>query len=418
MLAGIAGDAALEALRRAAGRGVGDGGLLWNASNARRLTETLADLRGAAMKFGQLLSLPGDDLVPPELAAVLATLRNQADPIPDSEVRSILEHELGADWSDLFAEFDFEPLAAASIGQVHAAQTRDGRDVVLKLQYPDVAASIDGDVDNLGVLLRLTRLLPQDLDPDELLRELKRELVRETDYFREASSTERYRRLVAADSGVFVPRVHRDLSTRRVLATDRIYGLPIEDLRSPEHPQARRDEMGTRLLRVVFRELFSFRFMQTDPNFANYLYEPKHERLALLDFGSARSFPKRFTEAYFRLIDAIIAGDRTALAEQGERLGFLRGDETRAARGAFEDLCALFAEPLCSRGPYDFARSGLAVRVREQGTQVVSVHRLPRPPMATLFLHRKLAGSFLLCAHIGASVDCAALYAEFKGGAG
>ena len=80
--------------------------------------------------------------------------------------------------------------------------------------------------------------------------------------------------------------------------------------------------------------------------------------------------------------------------------------------------CSLFAEPLCSRGPYDFARSGLAARVREQGTQVVSVHRLPRPPMATLFLHRKLAGSFLLCAHIGAAVDCGALYREFADGPG
>ena len=269
-------------------------------------------------------------------------------------MRQVLAHELGRDWKSRFSEFDFEPLAAASIGQVHAAQSRDGRDLALKLQYPGVERSIDGDVDNLALLLKALRLVPAGLDLDAVLPELKEELRREADYAREARSQEQYRAFVGEDPGVLVPRVHADLSTRRVLASDRVRALPIEDLRSPEHPQRLRDAIGEKLLRLVFRELFEFRFVQTDPNFGNYLYEPKHERVALLDFGAVRSFSRHFTDHYRDLIAATISGDSGELEERGTELGLLRGDETAEARSAFAHLCARVAEPLACSGAYDF----------------------------------------------------------------
>jgi predicted unusual protein kinase regulating ubiquinone biosynthesis (AarF/ABC1/UbiB family) len=365
------------------------------------------------MKLGQLISLQGEDLLPPELAEILSTLRNQAHEMPEAQVRDVLEVELGVDWEERFAEFDFEPLAAASIGQVHAAETRDGRDLALKLQYPGVAESISSDVDNLSVLVRVTRLLPPEINDAELLAELKRELEREADYAREAASTERYAELVRDDPAVLVPRVHHDLSSSRLLATDRIYALPIEELRSPEYATELRDEMGGHLLRIVFRELFAFGFMQTDPNFANYLYEPKERRIALLDFGASREFEPGFVERYRQLIAAIVDGERSDVLDAGRRLGFLVGDEGEEARDAFLEFTELFSEPLRMRGRYDFAASDLSQRVRDRGLRALTRHQLPRPPTDTLFLHRKLAGSFLLCAHIHARVDCGALYREF-----
>ncbi len=412
MLAGIAGEAAIEALRRAAGRGDSNGSLVLTEANARRLADTLAELRGAAMKLGQLLSLQGDDLLPPQLTAMLGTLRSQARDMPGYQLHAVLCEELGADWRGRFADFDEEALAAASIGQVHAAQTVDGRDLALKIQYPGVAESIPGDVDNLGVVLKLSRILPPEIDVDVLLADLKQELAFEADYLREAANADRYRALVEDDPSVFVPRVHADLSTRRVLAMDRVYALPIDDLRSPEHPQERRDALGQQLLRLVLRELFVFRFMQTDPNFANYLYDAKHGRVALLDFGASREFAEHFTEGYRRLIAASVEGERSDVLEHGRSLGFLTGDETPGARAAFEKLCALVAEPLRTRGLYDFADSDLSRRVRDNGMEVLLRERLPRPPTESLFLHRKLAGSFLLCAHIGARVDGHAIYRE------
>ena len=256
--------------------------------------------------------------------------------------------------------------------------------------------------------------MPAGLDLDAVLPELKEELRREADYAREARSQEQYRALVGDDPGVLVPRVHADLSTRRVLASDRVRALPIEDLRSPEHPQRLRDEIGEKLLRLVFRELFEFRFVQTDPNFANYLYEPKHERVALLDFGAVRSFSRHFTDHYRDLIAATIAGDSASVEERGTELGLLRGDETAEARGAFAHLCARVAEPLACSGAYDFGRSHLAREVRDLGLDAYTKRGLHAPPTELIFLHRKLAGSYLLLAHIGARVDCGRVFERVR----
>ncbi len=412
MLAGIAGGAALEALRRAARRSEDEGSVILTPANARRLTETLADLRGAAMKLGQMLSLQGQDLLPPEFSEILSTLRDQAHFMPEPQVREVLVAEFGPDWEDLFTDFDFDPIAAASIGQVHAAVTSDGRDLALKLQYPGVDRSISSDVDNLGVLLRLARVLPVDLEIRPLLEEIKRELKREADYRREADNTERYRELVADEPAVLVPRVHRDLSTRRVLATDRVHARPIEDLRSSEHSQKRRDRVGERLMSLVLRELFHFRFMQTDPNFANYLFDSEKQRIVLLDFGSVRRFTRSFAATYRRFIVASVEGDRKELFDVARELGFLRGDEDSDALETLVRLCKLLTEPLAHRGCYDFPQSDLAPRAREAGLDGLTRARLPQPPAETLFLHRKLGGSFLLLAHIGARVDCHALYEQ------
>ncbi len=412
MLAGIAGETALEALRRAAGRGDAAGGLLLNPANARRFVDTLADLRGAAMKLGQLLSMQGQELLPGPLSEILSELQNQARLMPDSQVRAVLARQLGSGWERRFAEFDFEPLAAASIGQVHAAEASDGRDLAVKVQYPGVERSITADVENLVVLLRMTRLLPPEVDLEELAPELIRELRHEADYRREARNTERYRQLVGNDAGVLVPRVHADLSTTRVLATDRVRALPIEDLRSTEHSQERRDAIGEKLLRLVFRELFEFRFIQTDPNFANYLFEPKHERVALLDFGAVRSLSRRFSAAYRRLVIATVDADLTRVVGIGQQIGLLGGTESSDAEHAFAELCGLIAEPLRSVGRYDFAGTDLAERVRSVGLDAYTRRGLPQPPAELILVQRKIAGSYLLLAHIGARVDCGALYRE------
>jgi predicted unusual protein kinase regulating ubiquinone biosynthesis (AarF/ABC1/UbiB family) len=412
MLAGIAGETALEALRRLGGGGQ-EGSVLLTRANARRLTDTLSTLRGAAMKLGQMLSLHGEDLLPPEFVEILATVRNQAHFMPEEQVRAVLVRELGPDWGSKLEEFDFEPLAAASIGQVHAATGHDGAELALKIQYPGVDRSIGSDVDNLAVLLKMTRMLPVELELDPLLEEVKKELKREADYRREADNTERYAELCRDEPGVFVPGVHRSVSTRRILATDRVFALPIEDLRSPEHSQERRDRIGARLLHLVLRELFEFRFMQTDPNFANYLFDPAEERIALLDFGSTRPFTLKFTEAYRKMLIAAVEDDREELFRVSRELGFLTGEEGPDTLAMFLELVRLLTEPLRSQRPYDFANSGLARRAREAGLEAVTRHRLPNPPSETLFLHRKLGGSFLLAAHIGAVVDTHALYRQY-----
>jgi predicted unusual protein kinase regulating ubiquinone biosynthesis (AarF/ABC1/UbiB family) len=214
------------------------GSSLFSARSAQRLAARLARLRGAAMKLGQIVSLQGEDVLRPEFAQALAVLRTEAAPMPTSQLHRVLGRELGKGWEARFAKFESEPIAAASIGQVHRVRTRDGRDLALKIQYPGVARSIASDVDNVAALLRLLNLLPLDLDVDAIATEAKRQLLQEADYVQEARFLERYAGLVADEPAFVVPRVHWDLTTTRVMAMDYVEGVPLEtlpELGSPRH---------------------------------------------------------------------------------------------------------------------------------------------------------------------------------------
>jgi predicted unusual protein kinase regulating ubiquinone biosynthesis (AarF/ABC1/UbiB family) len=406
-----------EGARRLAGTTPADAANVFlTVANARRLARRLSRMRGAAMKLGQLLSLEGEDLLPPEFAEALAILRAAADAMPASQVRRALGREYGKGWETRFRHFDFEPLAAASIGQVHEATTTDGRELALKIQYPGVARSIDSDVDNLAAVLRLTRILPVGIDVSGIIAEAKRQLRAEADYHAEADNLRRYAALLEDDPQLVVPAVHEDFTTKRILAMDLIRGRPFEDLRGAEHPHALRDAVGASLQRLMFRELFEFRFMQTDPNFANYLFLPEGPRVALLDFGATREIPERLAQLYRRLFRAALARDRRALRTVAVEIGFTADDERAERIEGLLDLILLVCEPLSTPGVYDFGRSDLASRARDAGFELAFGRGfLNAPPAETIFLHRKLAGTFFLCARIRARVDARAILESFLG---
>ena len=183
-------------------RGLGRGGnrdageLFLTERSATKLAARLGDMRGAAMKMGQLMSMESADLLPRQFAQALAALRGAAHTMPGPQLRRVLEREYGRGWERRFAQFDYSAIAAASIGQVHRATTLDGRHLALKIQYPGVSKSIASDIDNLAVLLRLARLLPRDLDISVLLAEAKQQFQREADYCLEADYLKLYARLL------------------------------------------------------------------------------------------------------------------------------------------------------------------------------------------------------------------------------
>ena len=408
--------AATEGIRRLArGEAAELGTALLSGANAKRLATRLARLRGAAMKIGQLVSLQGEDVLPPEFAQALAMLRSQAAPMPPEQVRRVLGREYGKGWEERFSRFDWEPIAAASIGQVHRAVAANGRDLALKIQYPGVARSIASDVDNVAVLLRLFNLLPLGLDVGGMAAEAKRQLAQEADYEAEGRFLERYAKLVAGEPGLAVPRVHWDLTTQRIMAMDFMAGEPLEALASAS--QARRDAVGALLERLLFRELFEFRVMQTDPNFANYLWQPDTGRVVLLDFGATMRFPKEFVAKYARITRAVIAGDRDAVAQGAIDIGYAAAGDSPERIDAVVDVVFLVCEPLRHRGRYDFPASDLPARVRDLGYDLAFRRGLVRaPPPETIFLHRKLVGAFLLLARIRARVDARGLVTEVLAG--
>jgi predicted unusual protein kinase regulating ubiquinone biosynthesis (AarF/ABC1/UbiB family) len=389
------------------------GKVVLTADTAGVLARRLAGLRGPAMKVGQMLSLQGEEILPAGFGQALAVLRSQGYAMPDSQLRRVLGREYGRGWQARFARFDMEPVAAASIGQIHRARTHGGRELALKIQFPGVARSVDSDVDNLATLLRRLEFLPVTLDIGAIAREAKRQLRLETDYESEARSLERYARLVADMPGVAVPRVHRSLSTRRILAMDWMEGEPLEGLATEAVPQATRNAVAKTLQELMFRELFEFRFMQTDPNVANYLYRPSAQQVALLDLGSTAEFSREFIGHYRDVCRAVIAGDDAGVREAAQAIGYIHPDDgPDRARGVVA-IIRLVCEPLAHRGPYDFAASGMIGRARDLGIEVAYAQGLRSPPPQTIFLHRKLLGTFLVCSRLRARVNVHALVSRY-----
>ncbi len=406
----VAGGIAEYARGRFGGRSSAFPDALLNEWNAERLTRRLATMRGAAMKLGQLLSLEGDDLLPPEFADVLAALRADGDAMPEDQLERVLVEDWGPGWRQRVAEFDPEPIAAASIGQVHRAVGLDGSELALKIQFPGVARSIDSDVDNLVRLARWSRLLPGDVDLDELQREAKRQLRQESDYEAEAEHLTRYGELLRSETGTVIPSVHASLTTRRILAMDYLPGVPLEDLCGPDHDAERRNRVAGDLYRLLLRELFELRFVQSDPNFANFLWLADTERLGLIDLGGAHRVARSVALGYRRMLEAVLDGRRDRLEEVAVELGYVPRDERPDRIAAVVSLIELGWEPFAHEGPYDFGASDLAPRLRDAGLHLALDLGYRRPPPAhTLFIHRKLAGTFLLCSRLRARIDLGAM---------
>lgn len=410
MATGVAGNMLVAGARQIAqGKRPSLNDLLLTPANALKITNQLAQMRGAAMKVGQLISMDAGDLLPPEMAAILARLRSDAHSMPQRQVQAVLSANWGAKWQQRFEAFSFVPIAAASIGQVHRAQTLDGRDLAIKIQYPGVRKSISSDVNNVAALLRLSGLLPKTLDIAPLLLEAKRQLREEADYQAEGAHLQRFAELLAGMPEFVVPTLHADLTTKNVLAMSFVGGVPIESMGTA--PQAERDRIVGLLVTLLFRELFEFGLMQTDPNFANYRYDPESRQLILLDFGATRSFVPAFGQAYRQLIHAVIAGDRTAMAQGGIAIGYFNASTQPRHQAAVLDLFEMALEPLRFAGPFDFGSTDMVQRLRTAGMAL----GLDRdfwhiPPIDTLFLHRKLGGLYLLAARLKARVDVRQLF--------
>ncbi|MBA0769492.1 hypothetical protein Gotri_018217 [Gossypium trilobum] len=371
--------------------------------NAERLALALCRMRGAALKLGQMLSIQDESLVPAPILAALDIVRQGADVMPRSQLNQVLDAELGPGWSTKLTSFDYEPLAAASIGQVHRAVMKDGMDVAMKIQYPGVADSIESDIENVKLLLDYTNLIPEGLYLDRAMKVAKEELSRECDYQLEASNQKRFRDMLSGHDGFYVPLVVDDISSKRVLTTELISGVPIDKVALLD--QGTRNYVGRNLLELTLMELFVFRFMQTDPNWSNFLYDEATKTINLIDFGAARDYPKRFVDDYLRMVMACANNDRAAVIEMSQRLGFLTGKESEVMLEAHVQAGFVVGLPFSKSGGYDFRSTNITQSISNLGATMLR-HRLTPPPDEAYSLHRKLSGAFLACIKLGAVVPC------------
>lgn len=406
---GIAGGMMAEGARRlASGERISTEDLLLTRGNARRLTERLSHLRGAAMKLGQIISMDAGDFLPPELSGILSTLRDQANFMPVRQLDKVLREEWGPDWRRQFKWFNPRPIAAASIGQVHKALTRDGEELAIKVQYPGVADSISADVDNVATLLRVSGLLPEALDMEPLLKAAKQQLTEEADYIREGEQMQLYAERMAGNAKFVVPSLHEDLTRKRVLAMSFEEGIPIEAL--VDEPQELRDEVFERIVHLVLRELFEFGAMQTDPNFANYRYRRNDGAVILLDFGAARDIEPHVIEGYRGLLGAGLTGDPDKVREKALAIGFINGAVIERQRERVDRMIGIITNEMNRDAPFDFGSRAFVPLLREEGMAIAEDKQSWHiPPAETLFVQRKVSGTALLGARLKAVVNIRAL---------
>lgn len=391
------------------------------SQQAQELATELGKLKGSVVKIGQMMALFGEHFLPDEVTAALHTLENSTTALHWDTIEKHLRRQLG-DRKLAELEIDPEPLGAASLGQVHKAiRKSDGRELVLKIQYPGVADAIDSDMRAIVRLLKFSRLVPMTDQFNDWLQEVREMLGREVDYDLEAATTRHFRQVLADDPRFIVPEVIGDYCTQNILCMTFEHGLGISDPAVLELSQERRNFIGQAIMELCCREVFEWNKMQTDPNFGNYLLrvDPEHrqDKIVLLDFGAIRDFEDDVLGPGREMIRGARHHDADRIINAMMALDFLANDAPRRVLEGFAEMCfeavEVLQDPdvypppdsvLNDRGEYLWGASDLPTRIVARASRnALSVH-FDVPPKEFIFLARKLLGAYTFLHVIEAEV--------------
>ena len=297
------------------------------AKNAIELTAALGGLKGPIMKVAQLLATIPDAL-PPEYALELAKLQSEAPPMGWAFVKRRMTAELGADWQERFASFEHKPAAAASLGQVHRARSRDGAELACKLQYPDMQSAVEADLQQLTWLLAIRRRMDPAIDTSEIGQEIGARLREELDYHREAKHVALYSAMLAGQDQIRVPKVWPELSTRRLLTLDWLEGRRL--LQHKDDTLAVRNRLATAMFTAWWFPFSRFGVIHGDPHLGNYTVfddrqgrgKPRPAGINLLDYGCIRIFPPDFVGGVVDLYRGLERNDDDLVVHAYETWGF------------------------------------------------------------------------------------------------
>jgi predicted unusual protein kinase regulating ubiquinone biosynthesis (AarF/ABC1/UbiB family) len=373
---------------------------------ARGLVEALSQLKGAAMKTGQLLSLEFSDLLPPEITEILRTLHDSSTFMPFEQVEKILRKELG---EVLFADLrniSNTPISSASIGQVHSAELH-GQKVAIKVQFPGVDKSIGADLALVrkaaeSILWVQNKKVPL----DGFFEECERVLKQEVDYKKEAKFSHKFGELVGDHEYYLVPKVFEEYSTRRVLTLSFMEGQRLGDWLKSNRSEAENLKFAERVLELLFLEFFEWGAVQTDPNFGNFLYRPETGQLVLLDFGACNFYTKKFRREMVSLLKAAMAGDDNELLRLAAAAGVLDVREADETKAGFCKMMGLIASVYSKdKQPFHFGSTDYLAEVRTTTIDFANSVRYSAPAKDLIFLNRKLGGMFHLLKDLGVNYD-------------
>jgi predicted unusual protein kinase regulating ubiquinone biosynthesis (AarF/ABC1/UbiB family) len=295
---------------------------------AEQIVTALGTMKGAAMKIGQVMSFLDVGLVPEEyreeFQRKLGALRDAAPTVTFKDMRKVIEEELGERLSDVFQDFDQEPIAAASIGQVYRATLLDGRTVAVKVQYPGVAAAVRADMQNLGLILRLVKRIAPGMDPKAIGEEIRSRIQEELDYELEAQNQRTLARIFRGHPFIVIPGVVSSLSHERVMVSEYVHGTGFEELKG--YPQEERDRIGEMLFRFYFGCLYRHGQFSGDPHPGNSMLL-EDGRMAFFDFGLFKRMPPGAVELEINVARAVIEGDCETIMRLGTETGFFPDPE-------------------------------------------------------------------------------------------
>lgn len=394
------------------------------------LVGELGKLKGSVVKVGQMLALYGEHFLPKAVLNALHTLDAQTTPLSWHVIYATLKAELGEQIADF--DIDRTPIGTASLAQVHKAVHKySGQDVVLKVQYPGVADSIDSDLSIFKHLLKITNAVPQTKALDAWFEEIGELLHREVDYRLEAETTKRFAHYLADDERYIVPTIYDNYSTNRLICMSFEAGISLNDPIITTLPQDRKNALGQAAIEIFMRELFEWGEMQTDPNFGNYLvrYEDGIDKLILLDFGAIKQFDDHLLSIAYGLISAGYHQDKQQMMAAMTGYAFfdrLNGKPKSDIAEVFLMACEPFAHAqalktrhgghsshLDEQGLYIWSGSDLYARVMNAAKNGMQSREFSLPPKEMMFISRKFIGAYALLVALNARTDSDALVKKF-----
>lgn len=378
-------------------------------NTAEKLVATLGDLKGAAMKLGQAVSMD-PDLLTPEVRAIWARLQNEAPPMSYDTVREVIVEELGDAPEALFRAFDPVPLAAASLGQVHRAVLDDGRTVAVKVQYPGIREALTSDLDGLAAVVKTLSKTSRLLDGRAYFQELQNEMLAEVDYRREASLARAFAQACAPLPDLRVPEVIDARTSQRVLTLELVAGVTLRDFMAGEPSASDRFRVSRLLIRAIYGPFLLAGEIHADPHPGNFVVMPDG-CLGVLDFGSIKRFSPGFADATRRVFQQALRHESVDPLAYCREVGFsieLSDDE---ARELLSTLFHMAGEPLRS-SEYDFAQSELSRRFRELFRAHATTFLKVRPPAEAVMFFRSVGGLGHNLKALGARGDFRAVYEE------
>lgn len=376
---------------------------------AKRLVKGLDELKGAAMKVGQMMSLE-NDMLPPGWQDALSVLQSSSTPRPFSEMKKILQNSLGS--LDAFAHIEPEAHHAASMSQVHRAVLKDsGTEVALKIRYPDLKEHIASDLKSIQMMMKMAGVVRREEEVKRILSKVREVFELELDFTHERKKLQDYAELLRTESEFEVAEPLESLCREDVLVTKWLHGKGMDQwFKESQRGDEACNRLGCQLVRIILLEIFHFKQIQSDPNPANFLVLD-NGKLGLVDFGAVVNLPDSLIEPYRKLACAALDGTKEEVISYAKEVGYITEKDSREAQDSFVKLMAFVSEPFY-HGTFCWKNTDLSKRIKDESLRYARHTFLRPPPEDLIFLNRRILGTEMFLERLGPVVPARSYFEE------